>query len=109
MSAAATDDRQPGGHAMRVLCVGDVVGEEAARWLAGRIPRLRDEYGLDWVVVTAQFSALTTTQSRPCSSRSCGIRPASQPAASSPTTSPTHSTRIAPVPGSGRASVVLMR
>lgn len=59
MSAAATDDRQPGGHAMRVLCVGDVVGEEAARWLAGRIPRLRDEYGLDWVVVNAENCAVT--------------------------------------------------
>ena len=44
---------------MRVLCVGDVVGEEAAGWLAGRIGQLRDEHELDWIVVNAENGAVT--------------------------------------------------
>ena len=44
---------------MRVLFVGDVVGEEAVAWLAGRVPRLRQEHELDWVVVNAENAAVT--------------------------------------------------
>ena len=58
----SSPDSSPGassGAAMRVLCVGDVVGEEAAGWLADRIPQLRDEHGLDWVVVNAENCAVT--------------------------------------------------
>lgn len=44
---------------MKVLAVGDVVGEEAAHWLAERMPRLREELDLDWVVVNAENCAVT--------------------------------------------------
>lgn len=44
---------------MRVLCVGDVVGEEAAGWLARRLPRLREEHRLDRIVVNAENCAVT--------------------------------------------------
>lgn len=44
---------------MRILAVGDVVGPEAARWLADRIPLLRSEHSLDWVVVNAENCAVT--------------------------------------------------
>jgi 2',3'-cyclic-nucleotide 2'-phosphodiesterase len=42
-----------------VLAVGDVVGEEAVGWLAGRLPTLREEHGADWVVVNAENAAVT--------------------------------------------------
>ncbi|MFD1523071.1 YmdB family metallophosphoesterase [Pseudonocardia yunnanensis] len=44
---------------MVVLAVGDVVGAEAAGWLAGRLPALREEVGADWVVVNAENCAVT--------------------------------------------------
>jgi calcineurin-like phosphoesterase len=44
---------------MTVLFVGDVVGPDAARWLAGRVPELRRDLGLDWVVVNAENCAVT--------------------------------------------------
>lgn len=42
-----------------VLFVGDVVGPDAARWLAGRLPRLRLDLDIDWVVVNAENCAVT--------------------------------------------------
>jgi 2',3'-cyclic-nucleotide 2'-phosphodiesterase len=42
-----------------VIAVGDVVGEEAAHWLAGRLPALREEHGADFVVVNAENCAVT--------------------------------------------------
>lgn len=56
---SATDGHRRPARAQRVLCVGDVVGEEAARWLAGRVPQLRADHGLDWVVVNAENCAVT--------------------------------------------------
>lgn len=44
---------------MTVLAVGDVVGEEAASWLAGRLPTLRAQHSVDWVVVNAENCAVT--------------------------------------------------
>ncbi|MGP6175074.1 YmdB family metallophosphoesterase [Corynebacterium sp. A21] len=44
---------------MKVLAVGDVVGEEAAYWLAERLPALRAELGVDWVMVNAENCAVT--------------------------------------------------
>lgn len=44
---------------MTVLAVGDVVGAEAAGWLAARLPALREEVGADWVVVNAENCAVT--------------------------------------------------
>lgn len=44
---------------MRILAVGDVVGPEAATWLADRLPSLRAEHRLDWVVVNAENCAVT--------------------------------------------------
>src|SRR5690606_31866624 len=46
-----------GGGAMRVLFVGDVVGQAAGAWLAERLPRLRDEHRADLVVVNAENMA----------------------------------------------------
>lgn len=42
---------------MRVLFVGDVVGEAAGAWLAGRLPRLREEQRVDLVIVNAENMA----------------------------------------------------
>lgn len=42
---------------MRVLFVGDVVGPRAVEWLAGRLPELRDQNGVDVVVVDAENCA----------------------------------------------------
>jgi calcineurin-like phosphoesterase len=39
---------------MNVLFVGDIVGPEAACWLATRLPDLRSEHGVDLVVVNAE-------------------------------------------------------
>jgi len=44
---------------MTVLAVGDVVGADAAAWLAGRLPALREAHGADWVVVNAENCAVT--------------------------------------------------
>lgn len=44
---------------MEILFVGDVVGEESADWLARRIPELRGELGLDYVVVNAENCSVT--------------------------------------------------
>lgn len=44
---------------LTVLFVGDVVGPDAARWLAGRLPRLRLDLDIDWVVVNAENCAVT--------------------------------------------------
>jgi 2',3'-cyclic-nucleotide 2'-phosphodiesterase len=48
-----------GGVSLNVLAVGDVVGEEATRWLAGRISQLREELGLDWVIVNGENCAVS--------------------------------------------------
>jgi len=44
---------------MTVLAVGDVVGAEAAAWLASRLPALREELTIDWVIVNAENCAVT--------------------------------------------------
>jgi 2',3'-cyclic-nucleotide 2'-phosphodiesterase len=44
---------------LTVLAVGDVVGEEAAAWLAGRLPALREEHHADRIVVNAENCAVT--------------------------------------------------
>lgn len=44
---------------MNVLFVGDIVGPEAARWLAGRLPYLREELSIDLVVANAENCAVT--------------------------------------------------
>lgn len=43
----------------RILAVGDVVGAEAADWLASRLPQLRSDLDLHWVVVNAENCAVT--------------------------------------------------
>jgi len=45
--------------ASTVLAVGDVVGADAAAWLADRLPALRAEHHVDWVVVNAENAAVT--------------------------------------------------
>lgn len=42
---------------MRALFVGDVVGPRAVAWLAGLLPALRGEHGVDLVVVDAENCA----------------------------------------------------
>jgi 2',3'-cyclic-nucleotide 2'-phosphodiesterase len=42
---------------MRALFVGDVVGPRAVDWLAGRLPALRAEHGLQLIVVDAENCA----------------------------------------------------
>lgn len=44
---------------MRVLFIGDVVGPEAVRWLADRLPSLRRRDAVDLVVVNAENAAVT--------------------------------------------------
>ncbi len=44
---------------MEILFVGDVVGEETADWLVSRLPGLREQLGLDHVVVNAENCAVT--------------------------------------------------
>jgi 2',3'-cyclic-nucleotide 2'-phosphodiesterase len=44
---------------MRVLFVGDVVGAEAARWVAARISTMREQHELDWVVVNGENCVVT--------------------------------------------------
>lgn len=44
---------------MNVLFVGDIVGSEATRWLAGRLPELRREHGAQIVVANAENCAVT--------------------------------------------------
>lgn len=43
----------------RILAVGDVVGEEAAAWLADRLPAARAKHQIDWIVVNAENCAVT--------------------------------------------------
>lgn len=43
----------------KVLFVGDIVGPEAARWVAARLPTLREQYELDWVVANGENCAVT--------------------------------------------------
>ncbi|MGO9488983.1 MAG: YmdB family metallophosphoesterase [Solirubrobacteraceae bacterium] len=42
---------------IRALFVGDVVGPAAVEWLASRLPPLRDEHGVDLVIVDAENCA----------------------------------------------------
>jgi 2',3'-cyclic-nucleotide 2'-phosphodiesterase len=42
---------------VRVLFIGDVVGVEATRYVASRVPRLRREHGVDLVVCNAENCA----------------------------------------------------
>lgn len=44
---------------MNVLFVGDTVGPEAARYLASRIPELRQQHDLDLAIVNAENCAVT--------------------------------------------------
>ncbi|MEN2742719.1 YmdB family metallophosphoesterase [Microbacterium sp. X-17] len=44
---------------VRILAIGDVVGEEAAQWLACRLPQLRRAELLDWVIVNAENCTVT--------------------------------------------------
>lgn len=44
---------------MEILFVGDVVGETAAEWLVSRLPRLREQLALDYIVVNAENCAVT--------------------------------------------------
>lgn len=54
---------------MRVLFIGDVVGPEAVRWLAERLPALRGRHGADLVVVNAENAAV----SGPCPRNGFGM------------------------------------
>ncbi len=44
---------------MRVLFIGDIVGPEAIDWLAGRLPGMRRELGLDLVIANAENCTLS--------------------------------------------------
>lgn len=44
---------------MEILFIGDIVGAEAARWVASRVPRLREELALDWVVANGENCVVT--------------------------------------------------
>lgn len=44
---------------MEILFVGNLVGEEATRWLSGRIPELKHRLNLDYVIVNAENCAVT--------------------------------------------------
>lgn len=44
---------------MNVLFIGDIVGPEAARWLASRVPELRKKHSVDLVVANAENCAVT--------------------------------------------------
>lgn len=44
---------------MEILFIGDIVGAEAARWVASRVPRLREELALDWVIVNGENCVVT--------------------------------------------------
>jgi metallophosphoesterase (TIGR00282 family) len=57
---------------MRVLFIGDVVGAEAVRWLAERLPSLRRRDAVDLVVVNAENAAVTG----PCPLDGFGMTPA---------------------------------
>jgi metallophosphoesterase (TIGR00282 family) len=43
----------------RILAVGDVVGEEATAWLAKRLPALRADHAIDWIIVNAENCTVT--------------------------------------------------
>lgn len=49
---------------MKILFLGDVVGPEAARYVAGRMPALREETGADLVVVNAENALQSGPQIR---------------------------------------------
>ena len=44
---------------MRVLFVADIVGPEAVAWVAGRLPGLRRDLGLDLVIANAENCTLS--------------------------------------------------
>lgn len=44
---------------METLFIGDIVDAEAARWVASRVPRLREELALDWVVGNSENCVVT--------------------------------------------------
>lgn len=44
---------------MKVLFIGDIVGAESARWVAARLPQLRSELEIDWVVVNGENCVVT--------------------------------------------------
>jgi 2',3'-cyclic-nucleotide 2'-phosphodiesterase len=44
---------------MNVLFIGDLVGPEAVTYLVGRLPGLRQQYGIDLVVANAENTAIT--------------------------------------------------
>ena len=44
---------------MEILFIGDIVGAEAARWVASRVPQLREELALDRVIVNGENCVVT--------------------------------------------------
>ena len=44
---------------MQVLFIGDIVGPEATTWVAQRVPRLRQDLGVDLVIANGENCALT--------------------------------------------------
>ncbi|MBR4260396.1 MAG: TIGR00282 family metallophosphoesterase [Clostridia bacterium] len=42
---------------MKILAIGDLVGENGVSELKKRLPRIREEYGIDFVIVNAENSA----------------------------------------------------
>lgn len=44
---------------MEILFIGDIVGAEAARWVASRVPLLREELALDWVIANGENCVVT--------------------------------------------------
>ncbi|MHA6801198.1 YmdB family metallophosphoesterase [Bounagaea algeriensis] len=44
---------------VKVVFIGDVVGTEAAQWVASRVPRLREELGADWIIVNGENCVVT--------------------------------------------------
>lgn len=43
---------------MKLLCIGDIVSEDGAKYLMKHLPRLRKQYGADVVIVNGENSAL---------------------------------------------------
>lgn len=44
---------------MKVLFVGDIVGVEAAQWVAAQVPVMREQHELDWVVINGENCVVT--------------------------------------------------
>ena len=42
---------------MRILCIGDVVGNVGCRFLSKKLPRFKTEHGLDMVICNGENSA----------------------------------------------------